>query len=157
MSIEIQLLSESQVVTHRTEIEALLRLCMTKSFAQKVHESFYEEKINALQKYLQNNQGYCFAAVEQNKLTGLLWACELSSLFGKVFHILYFAVAPEMQSKGVGKLLMNAAEAKARELGVPKMELKVSAINEHAAGFYEAQKYEVEQLVLTKTLGKEEI
>lgn len=152
MSIEIQLFSESQVVTHRAEIEELFRLCMTKSFLQEVPNSFYEEKIDALQKYLRNNQGYCFAAVELKKLAGFLWACELASPFGKVFHILYFAVAPEMQAKGIGKLLLNSAEAKARELGVTQMELKASSMNESALKFYDAQKYQVEQLVLTKTL-----
>lgn len=46
------------------------------------------------------------------------------------------AVAPDMQGSGIGRMLMEAAEKKARKDGYTALSLNVSANNSQAIGFY---------------------
>ncbi len=54
----------------------------------------------------------------------------------KPFGILAISVNPDFQGKGVGKLLMNAAEEVAIERGFERMQLSVNPANQQAIGFY---------------------
>lgn len=51
------------------------------------------------------------------------------------------AVDPAVRRGGVGRALMDAAEALARRLGLPRVELEVRAWNDGAARFYAALGY----------------
>lgn len=65
--------------------------------------------------------------------------------------IYYLAVAPDHRRAGLGRQLMDAAEAWLRERGAPKVQLMVRTSNEEALGFYEALGLERQQVV---TLGR---
>ena len=51
------------------------------------------------------------------------------------------AVAPSARGKGVGTLLLEAAEARGRAMGVPRMALSVISENEGAIRLYERMGY----------------
>ncbi len=53
------------------------------------------------------------------------------------FGILAIAVHPQRQGLGIGKLLMDQAEAEARRYGYQEMDLTVSPRNRQAIQFYE--------------------
>ena len=57
------------------------------------------------------------------------------------------AVAPSARGKGVGTLLLEAAEAKGRAMGVPKMALSVISVNAGAIRLYERMGYVKTQAV----------
>jgi len=65
--------------------------------------------------------------------------------------VYYLAVAPDRRREGLGRQLMDAAEAWLRARGVPKLQLMVRASNEEALGFYEALGLERQEVV---TLGR---
>ena len=65
--------------------------------------------------------------------------------------VYYLAVAPNRRREGLGRALMDAAEAWLRERGAPKLQLMVRTSNEEALGFYEALGLERQEVV---TLGR---
>jgi ribosomal protein S18 acetylase RimI-like enzyme len=56
--------------------------------------------------------------------------------------IYYLAVQPERQQHGLGRLLVDSAEAWLRDRGVRKLQLMVRETNQQVIGFYEAIGYE---------------
>ena len=65
--------------------------------------------------------------------------------------VYYLAVAPERRRAGLGRAMMEAAEAWLRAQGAPKLQLMVRDDNEPALGFYEALGLEPQRVV---TLGR---
>jgi len=65
--------------------------------------------------------------------------------------VYYLAVAPDRRRAGLGRALMDAAEAWLRDRGAPKLQLMVRDDNEAALGFYEALGLERQTVV---TLGR---
>jgi ribosomal protein S18 acetylase RimI-like enzyme len=65
--------------------------------------------------------------------------------------VYYLAVAPDRRRQGLGRAMMEAAEAWLRERGAPKIQLMVREDNEAALGFYEALGLERQKVV---TLGR---
>lgn len=55
----------------------------------------------------------------------------------EIFGILALAVNPKFQGKGIGRRLMDASEAIARERGFPQIHLSVNTDNNQAIFFYE--------------------
>jgi ribosomal protein S18 acetylase RimI-like enzyme len=53
----------------------------------------------------------------------------------------YFAVAPDYQRQGIGRLLMTSVEKKLFRLGCPKINLYVRVGNELVMAFYEKHGY----------------
>jgi hypothetical protein len=62
--------------------------------------------------------------------------------------VYYVSVDPDAQGAGLGRAVMQAAEAWLRDRGVWKLNLVIRAENEAVRGFYEALGYEVEPRVL---------
>ncbi len=65
--------------------------------------------------------------------------------------VYYLAVAPNFQKRGLGRTMMEAAEAWLRERDAPKIQLMVRDDNEAAIGFYKALGYDVQPVV---TIGR---
>jgi ribosomal protein S18 acetylase RimI-like enzyme len=65
--------------------------------------------------------------------------------------VYYLAVAPDRRRAGLGRALMEAAEAWLRERSAPKLQLMVRSGNAEALGFYEALGLERQDVV---TLGR---
>lgn len=80
-----------------------------------------------------------------------LVATVMAGYDGRRGWINYVAVAPPYQRTGVGRAMMEAAEAYFRELDCPKVNLQVRQANHGAMEFYRALGYEVDEVV---SLGK---
>lgn len=65
--------------------------------------------------------------------------------------VYYLATAPDRQGQGIGRQLMLAAEDWLKALGSPKIQLMVRGDNHIARGFYDAIRYELQDVV---TIGK---
>jgi ribosomal protein S18 acetylase RimI-like enzyme len=65
--------------------------------------------------------------------------------------VYYLAVAPQAQRGGLGRRMMQAAEAWLRARGAPKLQLMVRNTNAAAIGFYERLGLERQDVV---TMGK---
>jgi ribosomal protein S18 acetylase RimI-like enzyme len=81
-------------------------------------------------------------------------ALEASVMVGHDGHrgwVYYLAVSPERRRAGLGRAMMDAAEAWLRARGAPKLQLMVRDDNEAALGFYEALGLERQRVV---TLGR---
>ena len=78
------------------------------------------------------------------RLGGVLAASVMVGHDGHRGIVYYVSVAPELQGRGFGRQVMEAAEAWLRERGVWKLNLILRAENEKVRGFYEALGYEVE-------------
>jgi len=59
----------------------------------------------------------------------------------------YLAVDPEHQRKGYGRLLVDAAEHRLRELGCPKVNLQIRGQDKQALAFYRAIGYVTEDRI----------
>ncbi|WP_417683785.1 GNAT family acetyltransferase [Roseibium sp.] len=81
----------------------------------------------------------------------VLIASVMAGYDGHRGSIYYLAVAPEHQSSGVGRFLMEYCEAFLVELGCPKIHLMVRQENDKVLSFYERLGYAPET---SATLGK---
>ena len=59
-------------------------------------------------------------------------------------QINYLAVLPDQRGSGLGRQLMDHAEAVLREMGAPKINLQVRAANRDVIDFYETLGYHVD-------------
>ena len=80
-------------------------------------------------------------------IEGLVVATAMAGYEGHRGWINYLAVLPELQRRGIGRRMMQAAENKLRNLGCPKVNLQVRDENEAARGFYAAIGYRLEPMV----------
>ncbi|MDG1750055.1 MAG: GNAT family N-acetyltransferase [Thalassotalea sp.] len=64
------------------------------------------------------------------------------------------AVSPSAQKMGVGKLLINSAEAWAKKQGYRLLHLEVFANNNNAQRFYQNLGFEPEMLHMVKPLNE---
>jgi ribosomal protein S18 acetylase RimI-like enzyme len=62
--------------------------------------------------------------------------------------VYYLAVEPALQSSGVGRRMMAAAESWVAAAGIPKIQLMVRATNATTTGFYESIGYRAEDTVV---------
>jgi ribosomal protein S18 acetylase RimI-like enzyme len=75
----------------------------------------------------------------------------MSGFDGHRGWVYYLAVAPGRRRQGLGRAMMDAAEAWLRERGAPKIQLMVREDNEAALGFYRSLGLEPQKVV---TLGR---
>lgn len=62
--------------------------------------------------------------------------------------VYYLAVAPNLQGRGLGRILMDAAERWARDQGLPKIQLMVRTDNNAVREFYAHLGYELQDVVV---------
>ena len=82
---------------------------------------------------------------------GALIASVMTGFDGHRGWVYYLAVAPDRRRAGLGRTMMEAAEAWLRDRGAPKLQLMVRTDNADALGFYEALGLEPQRVV---TLGR---
>ena len=71
------------------------------------------------------------------ELAGRVVSTVMAGYEGHRGWINYLAVAPERRGLGLGRRMMEAAEAALAEIGCPKINLLVRSTNREALGFYE--------------------
>lgn len=91
------------------------------------------------------------SAVESPASGTALRATAMVGADGHRGWVYYMAVRPQDQGRGLGALLMAAAEDWLRQAGAPKVQLMVRTSNAAVAGFYERLGYADQE---TSVLGK---
>ena len=93
-------------------------------------------------KLAQQAEGFLVAVDDAQRIVGSVMA----GYDGHRGWVNYLAVAREARHRGIGRALMQAAEAYLRDLGAPKLNLQLREDNLAAAAFYERIGYRSEQL-----------
>jgi ribosomal protein S18 acetylase RimI-like enzyme len=95
-------------------------------------------------------------AEQDGKALGFIQLEEEKEFFTGEAHgyIANLAIAKEAEGKGVGKALMQVAEAWSKERGYRYLSLYVFGTNHHARRFYETLGYDEDSLELTKLIAK---
>lgn len=106
-----------------------------------------------------NNPGSDFDLALANPTSTILLARDGDALLGSVMAgfdghrgwVYYLATNPKLLKRGIGRLLMTAAEDWLRSLGCPRVRLMVRTDNLDARGFYQAIGYDDQDVV---TMGR---
>lgn len=108
----------------------------------------------SLQKKLAVDRDLLFVAESEGQIAGTVMA----GYDGHRGWIYSVAVLPQHRRQGIGRRLLEAAEAVLRERGCLKLNLQVRATNAEVIAFYERLGYRVEQHVsMGKRLYKESV
>jgi predicted N-acetyltransferase YhbS len=94
--------------------------------------------------------GTCFVAIDDHHLVGTVMLyppdpeseCELYRQPG-VYHFGKFAVDPDRQGEGIGKMLYDSAEARAKAEGAVTLACDTAAPAIHLIGIYEGWGYQI--------------
>jgi GNAT superfamily N-acetyltransferase len=117
----------------------------------KALEAFTENK---LRQSCGETTSVVVIAEQDGRRLGFIQVGEDKEVFSGEAHasVVNLVVVKEVEGKGVGKALMNAAETWAREKGFQFISLYVFGTNQHARVFYKKLGYGEDSLKLTKTL-----
>ena len=85
------------------------------------------------------------------ELDNKIVASAMAGYDGHRGSVFYLAIAPEYQSLGYGKILMNEIEKKLISMGCPKLNIVVRSSNKNVLGFYSHLGYTTDEVV---SLGK---
>ena len=125
-----------------------IRLESLKNSPESFASSYEEERdfsIEEFMKQIQSNDSFTYGAFEKNELVGIitLYKDELYKLSHRA-HIGAMYVSPAKRSLGIGKVLMEEAIKKAKEIeGVEQVYLAVVSTNEPAKKLYSSLGFEV--------------
>jgi GNAT superfamily N-acetyltransferase len=94
---------------------------------------------------------------EEDRRAGFVWVLEsVSGFTGQAFAwVMCVHVERPWRGQGLGRRLMEAAEAWACERGIRQTTLNVSARNAPARGLYDSMGYETESIRMSKALGSD--
>jgi ribosomal protein S18 acetylase RimI-like enzyme len=79
------------------------------------------------------------------KVEGRVVAAVIAGYDGVRGWIYHLAVSPDWRRRGFAKQLVRAAERGLRNLGCPKVNLQVRAMNSEAVAFYRSAGYDIEE------------
>ena len=97
--------------------------------------------------------GVAFVAVEADGIVGFVTVAERKHFTGVAeAYVGELAVVEDAEGRGVGRALMGAVEAWARDRGLARISLDTGTANAGARGFYAALGYEETEVRLSKTL-----
>jgi ribosomal protein S18 acetylase RimI-like enzyme len=90
---------------------------------------------------------------EQGEYLGHLWITEGNDASGKrILEVTTMGIRREARGQGLGRLLMQRAEAEARERGIEDIELSVAGNNRRARDLYRDLGYETVRRTMRKRL-----
>lgn len=126
------------------QIHALIELCFRGEFAKKgwTYESDLIDGIRITEESLRNemNAGnFLTHCDEEGRIVGCVYTRVLPE--EKTLYVGLLSVHPLLQSQGLGKKLMAAAEAVAKEEGCSKLSVNVITTRKELIDWYERQGY----------------
>jgi len=100
------------------------------------------------------HEGTVLVAADQGSITGVITIGEQRHFTGETDgYIGELAVAPHAVRRGIGRALITAAEAWARDRGLRHLTLHTGIANITARHFYAALGFQEEEIRLTRPLG----
>lgn len=94
-----------------------------------------------------------FSLISGDTHVGVLWMTTMVRPTGPEAYIMDLVVFSPYRRQGYARLTLPLAEAIAREAGLPRLSLSVSASNAAASGLYQSAGFEPVFTRLTKPLG----
>lgn len=121
----------------------------SESMVQKMQDAYIEEMLAPT-----STENTTFIAEENNIALGFIHVrSREDEISGETCGTIpLVAVSPLAQGKGIGKLLMNAAENWSKSQGYRLLHLEVFANNQNAQQFYQRQGFKAEMLHMIKEL-----
>lgn len=108
--------------------------------------------IKPIKEYIKENKAYIFLAKENNETIGYIWCYPRMFFDESRIYINSLIVKSEYRDKGTGKVLLDKAEEKAKELKCDAIYLSAATFNERAVKFYSRNNYISERIQLVKNL-----
>ena len=130
------------------ELEEYL-VSIDKDHLDRVHPEYREKMALYDLADVNNNEGICYLAIDNDKVVGLIMGCifpyeehdYLDYKCPKKGEITELIVTEKVRSKGVGKLLMDKMEAYFKEKGCEYVFVEVFGYNDKGLKFYEKDGY----------------
>ena len=122
----------------------------------------YREKVALLNiEEINNRDGKCYLAIEDNKVIGLIMGCiypydeydYLDYKCPKRGDITELIVTNKTRSKGVGQILVNKMEEYFKSVGCEYVKVEVFAYNDMAINFYNKNGYHTRMLDMIKKVS----
>jgi len=135
-------------------------LSIDKDNLDQLH-SEYREKMALLDlEQVNNYNGKCYLAIENNQVLGLIMGCiphyeeydYLDYICPKREEITELIVTKKVRSKGVGQILMNKMEEYFKNMGCEYIHVDVFGYNENGIKFYEKSGYHTRMLNMIKKM-----
>ncbi len=126
----------------------------------RLHEE-YRDKMAVLNlKEVDENNGKCYLALDDNKIIGLIMGCVrkyeeydyLDYKCPKCGEILELIVSKTARSKGIGQKLIQKIEKYFKSIGCEYINVDVFAYNKNAINFYEKSGYHTRGLINIKKI-----
>lgn len=126
----------------------------------RLHEE-YRDKMAVLNlKEVDENNGKCYLALDDNKVIGLIMGCVrkyeeydyLDYKCPKCGEILELIVSKTARSKGIGQKLIQKIEKYFKSIGCEYINVDVFAYNKNAINFYEKSGYHTRGLINIKKI-----
>ena len=126
----------------------------------RVHHE-YRDKMAILDlEEINNNNGKCYLAIENDKVIGLIMGCippyddfdYLDYKCPKRGEITELIVTNKIRSKGIGQLLINKMEEYFKDTGCEYVLVDVFAYNENAKNFYLKKDYHTRMEIMIKKI-----
>lgn len=126
----------------------------------RLHEE-YRDKMAVLDlKEVDENNGKCYLALDDNKVIGLIMGCVrkyeeydyLDYKCPKCGEILELIVSKTARSKGIGQKLIQKIEKYFKSIGCEYINVDVFAYNKNAINFYEKSGYHTRGLINIKKI-----
>lgn len=126
----------------------------------RLHEE-YRDKMAVLDlKAVDENNGKCYLALDDNKVIGLIMGCVrkyeeydyLDYKCPKCGEILELIVSKTARSKGIGQKLIQKIEKYFKSIGCEYINVDVFAYNKNAINFYEKSGYHTRGLINIKKI-----
>ena len=115
--------------------------------------------VDAMFAYVAEDEGLCLIAEADGRAVGYAGCCLMvdddmwtDPAWSRSVHLQELYVDPGMQRKGVGRRLIEAVEAHARKLGVPRVLVTANADNPQSCGAYRATGFRDHKILFEKRL-----
>lgn len=151
--VHIKELSISELYKYEKSILCLIRDALISSFPDgDISASLCNEKFEELVGHMKRQSATVFGAISEAELVGWLWCHRIDRLEKQFLHIAFFSVLTEFKCRGIGRLLIETAEYKAKTDHLAGIDLLVTASNDEAVGFYSYFGYEPQRYLMSKTV-----
>lgn len=135
-------------------------LTIDKDKLDQIHPDYREKMAKLDLEDVDNYNGKCFLAIENDKAIGLIMGTiptydeydYLDYKCPKRGEVTELIISSKVRSKGIGSMLMNKMEEYFKSVGCEYIIIDVFAYNEKAIKFYEKQGYHTRMLVDIKKI-----
>ena len=146
-----------------TDLDELNRLLKVQwDFHHEIDSTYYVPRLKAgeadiKRDFLDKKDHYCLVALDGDRSIGFIIFVTAKAEHGdtniqEYVEVYELILDENYRGRGIGKLLLNAVEEQAREMGFEWVSLYCSSYNENALGFYEKSGYADRQRLLFKKL-----